>query len=123
MNLYTCYVYDKKLIHYYSKEENFFKMPEIWIHENDNKFYLCGASMFLNQYAPDRKGLKNSTTVFSILLNLQNILEKLTVKEKKKLCLLNLKGQEYKLNTIHLNKTYKKFIPVKKEIKNEKTEK
>lgn len=123
MNLYTCYIYNEILIHYFSKEENFLKMPSVWIRKQNNKFYLCGNHMFLNHYVPHRKGLKNFVTIFSILFNLQNILEKLTEKEKKKLCLLNPKGEEYQLNTICMNKSSKNFIPGKKEIKNENKEK
>ena len=95
-------------------------MPTIWIRQQKEKFFFCGNHMFLNHYFNNRKHTIHHHKAISILLHLQNILESLTEKEKKKLCLYNPSGQEYVLNTIYQNTD---FTPKKKVIKNEKNEK
>jgi hypothetical protein len=118
MNLYTCTVFSDYLIYYFSKEENHQKLPEVWVHEREDKFYIGGNHILLNHFIPNRKGLKSSKTAFSTLFQIQNQVQALSIKEKKKLCILHPSGSEYQNNMIYLNTNFLiKSTPKKKAIK------
>jgi hypothetical protein len=122
MKLYTCHIYGESIIYYFSNDVDILKCPYVWVNERKGMFSVCGSSIFLDHYIPKRKESKNPSKVFSLLRDLNKIVETLSIKEKIKLCLLKPDGKDFGINTIYLsNESYSRFTPKTKGAKNEKS--